>query len=108
MSDGEPKANRTTCNENEVAKVAKPSDLKRHNKHNADRTIPNENEESNITKPSELKSYFKHRPLPNPWTMMIKKYMLYHLKFTLHLKPTLRQQQQLTLSGINDIYSVGE
>ena len=68
MSDGEPKANRTTCNENEVAKVAKPSDLKRHNKHNADQTIPNENEESNITKPSELKSYFKQtiaQPMDN-------------------------------------------
>ena len=56
-SDSEPKANRTTCSGNEVAKVAKLSDIapKRHSKHNADRTMPNENEESNITKPAQLK-----------------------------------------------------
>ena len=55
-SDSEPKANRTTCSGNEVAKVAKPSDMvpKRPSKHNADRTMPSENEESNITKPSQL------------------------------------------------------
>ena len=44
-------------NENEVAKVAKPSDMepKRQNKHNVDRVMPNENEESSIIKLSELK-----------------------------------------------------
>ena len=59
MSDGELKANWSMSNENEVAKVAKPSDMepKRQNKHNVDRVMPNENEESSIIKPSELKHW---------------------------------------------------
>ena len=69
-SDSEPKANRTTCSGNEVAKVAKLSDIapKRHSKHNADRTMPNENEESNITKPAQLKCCCKQttaQPMDN-------------------------------------------
>ena len=59
MSDGELKANWSMSNENEVAKVAKPSDMepKCQNKHNVDRVMPNENEESSIIKPSELKHW---------------------------------------------------
>ena len=59
MSDGELKANWSMSNENEVAKVVKPSDMepKRQNKHNVDRVMPNENEESSIIKPSELKHW---------------------------------------------------
>ena len=69
-SNSEPKANRTMCSGNEVAKVAKPSDMvpKRCSKHNAGQTMPNENEESNISKPAQLKSCCKQttaQPIDN-------------------------------------------